>query len=98
MTEIPNKCEAKSKLLTISPASTSKGGSNRWGSGAKEAPCVNWKKKIKVKVIGQISINKKIGGINIIFSWPGALFEKKEIIFGSSSYFHWWENLFCQEL
>ena len=45
LTEIPNKCEAKSKLLTISPASTSKGGSNRWGSGAKEAPCVNWKKK-----------------------------------------------------
>ena len=36
------------------------------------------RKKIKVKVIGQISINKKIGGINIIFSWPGALFEKKK--------------------
>ena len=35
-------------------------------------------KKIKVKVIGQISINKKIGGINIIFSWPGALFEKNK--------------------
>lgn len=56
-------------------------------------------KKIKVKVIGQISINKKIGGINIIFSWPGALFEKKKKSF--LDHLHTStdrENSFCQKL